>query len=146
MAYCEGPGKWFDSDIELLRNNGLSTTEATVAAVFTHYNPYDTLKINTTSGSYLIKAVQYALRDAGCPVTLTGGFDQPTDNCLDKIFNTDWKTIPWDEILKTIEANKDTLVQQTIAKAPVAAPEFKIGWKHVAIGVGALFALKGLLK
>ena len=146
MAYCEGPGKYFDSDLKLLVNNGLSMEEAKIAAVFTHYNAYDTLTVNTTAGSYLVKSVQFALREASVPVTVTGGIDQGTETYLDRILGTNWKTVPWDEILKTIEANKDTLAQKVVGVTTPTEKMPAISWKHIALGIGALFALKGLFK
>lgn len=114
MSYCKGPAAAYLSDnIKLLMNNGLSGQEATVAAVFVNYNPYDTVRSNTTSWSYLIKAVQFALRESGFPVTLTGSINPPTEQYLQRIFG-DWGRVSWSWILTYINKGKHNLAQKVL--------------------------------
>lgn len=147
-AYSKGTGKWFAENIKRLMDSGLTTEEAKIAAMYIYYNYYDLSDINTVAWSYLITATQYALKEAGLPVTVRVGITSATDNYLKRLFAPqDWKTISFDKIIQTIQEKRHTLQEDLIKKPqPVYQKKFIFGsWKNIAIAVGALIAVKVLL-
>lgn len=127
--YCNGPGKYFSNHMKLLISSGLTTTEASVAAIYVNYSPYDTLRINTTAFSYMIKSIQYGLREAGLPVTITESINKPTDTYLTRIFG-DWRAKKWGQILLYIERNKHILADKLLVSSPIITKN-SIPWKII---------------
>ena len=143
--YCPGVGPKFNDSLRLLNNNGLNSQQAKIAAVFTHYNPYDTSVANSTASSYLYKSVQYAMREAGLPVTLTGGPDPATQTYLKRIFPEGWQQVSWNQMLETINAKKDTLAKEAVAEKPTTESVASVPWKTVGLVAGGLVLLKWIL-
>ena len=143
--FCEGPPANYSDSVRLLHNNGLSASAATIAAVMARYTPYDTLRVNTTTYSYLISAVQFALREAGFPVSISGGMDKATELYLGRVFKMDWQTLSWEKILQTIEKSKFTLAKRHVGAASVSGFDLGLNLKTLLIAAGALVAYKVLL-
>lgn len=140
--YCPGPGEHFNNGTRMLGSSGLSTTEATIASPFIFYNPYDTQGMNQTAWSYLIKAVQFSMREAGLPVSVSGGMNQATESYLKRMFG-DWGSVKWVDILGRIQSKASTLAKDVLddqASIPKQIPT-----KTIAIAVGGIILLKALL-
>lgn len=55
----------------------------------------------------LVKAVQRGMNQLGCPLSITGRLDRPTEACLTRVSGANWESQDWMKILKDIVVMRD---------------------------------------